>query len=94
MLALERMAGLCRGNLILTEERSRRLDWIRGVKGAAFRGESPWSVWWVPATRTWLSMVRCAGFDDVELHDRFKMRFREGRGGVPHVVMHARGTAT
>lgn len=89
MLALERMASLCSGRLILADEYSRRLAWVPWA-GAEFRGETPWSTWWRPAPRTWLAMVRAAGFEDVRQHGRFGMRFREGRGSVPHVVVHAR----
>jgi tRNA (mo5U34)-methyltransferase len=92
MLALERMAGLCQGRLILTEEYSRRLGPIP-FAAAEFRGETPWSTWWRPSVRTWLSMVRTAGFEDVRNHGKFNMRFRDRRGGVPHVVMHARKPA-
>ena len=93
MLALERMAALCRGRLILAEEHSRRLELIPRLKVAEFRGETPWMTWWRPNVRTWLAMVRCAGFEDVRAHSRFNMRFSERRGGVPHVVIHARGPA-
>lgn len=93
MLALERMAGLCRGRLILADEYSRRLSVIP-VAGAEFRGETPWSTWWRPSMRAWLSMVRTAAFEDVRRFGRFNMRFRDQRGGVPHVVIHARGPAT
>jgi len=93
VLALERMAALCSGRLVLAEEYSRRLEWLPGAGAAEFRGESPWMTWWIPASRTWLSMVRCAGFEDVRRHTRFNMRFRAQRGGVPHVVVHARGPA-
>ena len=93
MLALERMAGLCRGRLVLAEEYSRRYEWLPGRPLAEFRGESPWMTWWIPTSRAWLSMVRCAGFEDVSRHARFNMRFRAQRGGVPHAVIHARGTA-
>jgi tRNA (mo5U34)-methyltransferase len=93
VLALERLAALCRGRLVLAEEYSRRLDWIPKLKVAEFRGESPWMTWWIPTTRTWLSMVRCAGFEEVRAHDRFRLRFRDQRGTVPHVVVHARGGA-
>ncbi len=89
MLALERMAGLCQGQLILADEYSRRLAWSPWG-GAEFRAETPWSTWWRPAPKTWLSMVRCAGFDDVRQHGRFGIRFRERRDQVPHVVVHAR----
>jgi len=93
MLALERLASLCSGRLILAEEYSRRLDLLRFVNGAEFRAETPWMTWWRPASRTWLSMVRCAGFEDVRRHARFKMGFRARGGNVPHVVVHARGPA-
>jgi tRNA (mo5U34)-methyltransferase len=92
MLALERMADLCRGHLILTEEYSRRLA-LRPFSGAEFLGETAWSVWWRPSIATWLAMVRCAGFEEVRKHGRFNMRFRDRRGGVPHVVIHARSPA-
>jgi tRNA (mo5U34)-methyltransferase len=91
MLALERIAALCRGRLILAEEYSRRLELIPRLRVAEFRGDTPWMTWWRPNTRTWLAMVRCAGFEDVRAHSRFNMRFRDRRGGVPHVVIHARG---
>jgi tRNA (mo5U34)-methyltransferase len=92
MLALERMADLCRGKLILADEYSRRLAPIP-VAAAEFRGETPWSTWWRPSVRGWLSMVRAAGFEDVHRLGRFNMRFRERRGGVRHVVIHAQGPA-
>jgi hypothetical protein len=93
MLALERMAALCHGRLILAEERSRRLAPLPLVAGAEFRGDEPWSTWWIPTARTWRTMVATAGFEDVAQHGRFKLRFRDQRGGVPHVVIHARGPA-
>jgi tRNA (mo5U34)-methyltransferase len=89
MLALERMAGLCRDRVIVADEYSRRLRWLP-YAAAEFRGEAPWSTWWRPAPKAWLAMVRCAGFDGVREHGRFRMRFREGRDDVPHVVIHAR----
>lgn len=93
MLALERMAALCSGTLILAEEYSRKLELLPFLRAAEFRGHTPWSVWWRPSSRTWRMMVHCAGFEDVSQHDRFLMRFRDRRKGVPHVVIHARGTA-
>jgi tRNA (mo5U34)-methyltransferase len=93
MLALERMAGLCHGKLVLAEEYSRRLGLIPSLKLAEFRGEEPWMVWWRPTIRTWLAMVRCAGFEDVRRHRKFPLRFRGRRKAVPHVVIHATGSA-
>jgi hypothetical protein len=92
MLALERMAALCRGRLLLADEYSRRLELVP-FAAADFRGETPFSTWWRPSTRTWLSMARVAGFEQVERYGRFLMRFRDRRKGVPHVVIHARGPA-
>jgi tRNA (mo5U34)-methyltransferase len=93
MLALERMAALCGGRLVLAEEYSRKLELLPFLNAAEFRGESPWSTWWRPSTRAWLAMVRTAGFEDARRHSRFNMRFREMRNTVPHVVIHARGPA-
>ncbi len=92
VLALERMADLCRGRLVLAEEYSRILAAVR-TDAAEFRGETPWSTWWRPSIRTWLAMARCAGFEDVSRHGTFSMRLRGRRKGVPHVVVHARGPA-
>jgi tRNA (mo5U34)-methyltransferase len=92
-LALERMAGLCRGQLILAEEYSRRLERIPRHRLAEFKAGAH-QTWWRPTTRTWMSMVQVAGFEEVRHHARFNLRFRtERRRGVPHTVIHARGTA-
>jgi tRNA (mo5U34)-methyltransferase len=94
MLALERLAHVCRGSLILAEEYSRRLDLLPiGGPAAEFRADTPWMTWWIPSSRAWLQMVRCAGFEDVRRHSRFRLAFRDQRGGVPHIVVHARGPA-
>lgn len=89
MLALERMAALCRGQLVLAEEYSRKAELLPFSNLAEFQGESPWMTWWIPKTGAWLAMVRCAGFEDVRRHARFKLAFARQRGGVPHVVIHA-----
>jgi len=93
-LALERMASLCNGTLILAEEYSRRLEWIpRGLLAEYKAGTH--MTWWRPTSRTWVAMVSVAGFEDVRRHSRFNMRFRANRRhGVPHTVIHARGTAS
>jgi tRNA (mo5U34)-methyltransferase len=90
MLALERMAGLCGDRLILADEYSRRLSLVP-FNVAEFRGHTRWATWWRPSIRTWLAMVHVAGFEEIAKYDRFLMRFRTGRGGVPHVVIHAKG---
>src|SRR3954468_4267018 len=62
MLALERMASLCSGRLVLAEEYSRKLEWLPRLTVAEFRAHTPWMTWWRPTSRTWLAMVTCAGF--------------------------------
>ena len=89
MLALERLAALCRGRLIFADEYSRRLS-LLPFEATEFRGHTPWMTWWRPNIRTWLTMIRTAGFDDVRKLATFKMRFHKQRGSVPHVVIHAR----
>jgi tRNA (mo5U34)-methyltransferase len=92
MLALERLAALCRGRLIVADEYSRRLS-LLPFAAAEFRGDSPWMTWWRPSSRTLLRMIHTAGFEDVAATGRFRLRFRAQRGGVPHLVVHARGPA-
>lgn len=93
MLALERMAALCHGRAILAEEYSKKLARLPFLNAAEFRGEGAWSTWWRPSPRTWVSMIRCAGFERPEVQRRFDLEFREGAGSIPHVVIHADGPA-
>jgi tRNA (mo5U34)-methyltransferase len=91
MLALERMANVCHGKFIFADERSRGPLIGFPRTGARFAGNTPWSTWWIPTARTWTDMIYCAGFEDVRRHGEFKLRFRDKRQNVPHVVIHARG---
>ncbi|MDQ3758695.1 MAG: class I SAM-dependent methyltransferase, partial [Actinomycetota bacterium] len=70
MLALERLAALCRGRLIFADEYSRKLSLLPWA-AAEFRGDTPWMTWWRPNIRTWLTMIRTAGFEDVRKHGTF-----------------------
>lgn len=88
MLALERMAGLCGQRFVFADEYSRRLS-LLPLNAAEFRGHTPWATWWRPNVRAWATMLHTAGFESVERHARFNMRFRDKRGGVPHIVLHA-----
>ena len=90
MLALERMAALCDGRLILAEEYSKRFRWLPFKNMVEFRGEAAAMVWWRPSPPAWVAMVRCAGFEDIEIKGRFDLPFREGGKGVPHLLIHAR----
>jgi len=91
-LALERMASLCHGQLVLAEGYSRRLEWIP-LPVAEFTGEAEWMTWWLPSSRGWRSMARCAGFRDVRRAGRFRLKLSDSPKSVPHVVIHARGQA-
>ena len=94
MLALERMASVCGGRLILAEEYSRALEWLPRGQLVEFRATSPHMTWWRPSSRTWRSMVRVAGFEEVRQIGKFTLRFRGGAPrSVPHTVIHARGPA-
>ncbi|MGI8726283.1 MAG: class I SAM-dependent methyltransferase [Solirubrobacterales bacterium] len=90
MLALERLAALCHGRLILADEYSRRLRFFPWA-AAEFQGHTPWMTWWRPSIRTWLKMVETAGFDRVRKHGTFNLPFREIGKSLPHVVIHADG---
>ncbi|MFL5906690.1 MAG: class I SAM-dependent methyltransferase [Solirubrobacterales bacterium] len=95
MLALERIASLCKGTFVLAEEYSRLAERIPRVTLAEFRGGSYYMTWWRPTTRTWMSMVRAAGFENVRHLGRFRLRFRDKRQpAIPHTVIHASGPLT
>jgi tRNA (mo5U34)-methyltransferase len=92
LLALERLASVCRGRLILAEEYDRLLS-VVPVPLSRYRADRESAVvFWVPTARTWRRMAWSAGFEDVREHGRFKMKVQD-RFTVPHVVLHARGTA-
>jgi tRNA (mo5U34)-methyltransferase len=87
LLALERIAGLCRNRLILAEEYD-RLSGLVPFPVARYRADREQAViFWLPAARTWKRMVWTAGFDRVVEHTRFDMRARDFR--VRHLVLHA-----
>ena len=87
LLALERMADLCRGMFITAEE----YDPASGLVPfpvARYRADRDASVvFWQPSVRTWRRMLWTAGFDRVEERGRFRLRAREG-WSVRHVVLH------
>jgi tRNA (mo5U34)-methyltransferase len=92
LLALERIAELCRGTFISAEE----YDWVAGLfplPVARFRADDPSAVvFWRPSARTWRRMMWTAGFDEIERHARFRMRSTEDFA-IPHVVHHCRRLA-
>jgi tRNA (mo5U34)-methyltransferase len=91
LLALERIANLCRGTFISAEEYD-RLGSLLPLPMSRFRADRDSDVvFWQPSIRTWKAMIWTAGFDRVVEHGRFRMRAGETTGKpfeVPHVVLH------
>ncbi len=87
LLALERIAGLCRGTFVSAEEYD-RIAGLVPVSVSRYRANHPGAVvFWRPGARTWKRMMWTAGFDRIEELKRFRMRSTEGFS-VPHVVHH------
>ncbi len=97
LLALERFASVCRGQLVIAEEYHRTLSALRLPVSRYYADRDLAVVFWMPTKQTWKKMVWTAGFDDVREHGTFTMSIRGSTGKqrkIPHVVIHARGTAT
>jgi tRNA (mo5U34)-methyltransferase len=92
LLALERLASVCRGRLILAEEYDRVTSLLPWPVSRYHADRDQAVVFWVPNAKTWRRMAWTAGFEDVEEKGRFNMKV-QNRFTVPHVVLHARGTA-
>jgi tRNA (mo5U34)-methyltransferase len=88
-LALERMANLCRGRLILAEEYDRVAQLCPVPMSRYLADREGATVFWLPSARTLRRMVWSAGFEHVKEHSRFDMRDRNRTFAVRHVVMHA-----
>jgi tRNA (mo5U34)-methyltransferase len=88
LLALERIAALCRDKFISAEEYD-PLSGLVPFPVSRYRADRDAAVvFWQPSVRTWKRMMWSAGFEQVREHGRFKMRSREGFK-VRHVVIHA-----
>ena len=86
-LALERMANLCKGQLILAEEYD-KLASLLPFSASRYMGDSGQAVvFWRPSRRTWRKLVWSAGFDRVEQKGTFDMKVKD-EFTVPHVVLH------
>jgi tRNA (mo5U34)-methyltransferase len=89
LLALERIASVCQGQLILAEEYD-RLTSLLPIALNRYRADREQAVvFWAPNVRAWKRMLWTAGFDDVVEHGRFKLKAGSGLS-VPHLVLHAR----
>ena len=88
VLALERIASVCRGVFVSAEEYD-RLTSLLPLAVNRWRGDDPRAVvFWRPNLRAWRRMLWSAGFDRVERVGRFTLRATDGVR-VPHVVHHA-----
>jgi tRNA (mo5U34)-methyltransferase len=88
LLALERIASVCRGRFVSAEEYD-RLTSLLPVALNRWRGDDPSAVvFWRPNLRAWRRMLWSAGFERVERVGRFTLRATDGVK-VPHVVHHA-----
>ena len=92
LLALERIASVCRSTLVCAEEYDRASGLLPFPVSRYAADREPAVVFWKPSVRTWRRMIWTAGFDDVEERARFRMRSREGFS-VRHVVLHGRKRA-
>jgi tRNA (mo5U34)-methyltransferase len=92
LLALERIARLCRGTFISVEEPDLSVGWLPfpAVRYRADRDAAV--VFWLPSRRAWRRMIWTAGFDRVREHARFKVRSAHGFS-VRHVIHHASASA-
>jgi tRNA (mo5U34)-methyltransferase len=93
VLALERIAGLCRGTFVSAEEYD-RVSGLIPFPVSRYRADRPRAVvFWLPAAKTWKRMLGTAGFDRVEERERFDLEATAG-WSVRHVVHHASGSVT
>jgi tRNA (mo5U34)-methyltransferase len=89
VLAIERIAGVCRDRFISVEAYHPWLGLLPFAL-AHYRALRPAStVFWEPNVRGWKRMLQTGGFSSVENRGRFKLVSRED-WQVPHVVLHAR----
>lgn len=92
LLALERIANLCRGTFVVAEEYD-RLTSLLPFAVSRFRADRDQDVvFWQPSARTWKRMVWTAGFERVIEHGRFTLKAGQRTGKefeVRHLVLHA-----
>ena len=91
LLALERIAALCRGTFISAEEYDRAAGFVPFPVARYLADREKAVVYWLPSARLWRSMLHTAGFDTVDVQGRFTLKSPRGFG-VRHVVHHASGS--
>jgi tRNA (mo5U34)-methyltransferase len=96
LLALERLANLCHGRFIFADEYDRAASLVPFPVSRYHADRDRAVVFWLPARKTWRRMLWTAGFEEVQEKARFTQVIRSATGSkrkIPHVVLHARGTA-
>jgi tRNA (mo5U34)-methyltransferase len=88
LLALERIANLCRGTFISAEEYDPLAGLVPFPASRYFADRDSAVVYWLPSIKTWKRMLWTAGFDNVERFGKFKIPSTQG-WSVRHVVHHA-----
>jgi 2-polyprenyl-3-methyl-5-hydroxy-6-metoxy-1,4-benzoquinol methylase len=76
LLALQRMAAVCRNTMVLTTQTDLALD---GESVSAFMGHQIPYVHFVPSPTCLVNMVRCCGYDLVLRGPTFYLRYRDER---------------
>lgn len=86
LLALERIAGLCRGTFVSAEAYD-RLASVLPFPTARYVADAEASVvFWRPAISTWRRMLWTAGFDRVDRVGKFMLKSADGKVAARHVV--------
>jgi tRNA (mo5U34)-methyltransferase len=91
LLALERIARLCRGSFISTEEPERSLGLLPFPASRFHADRDSAVVFWLPNRHGWRAMLYTAGFDQVRQHAKFTVPSTQGFS-VRHVVNHCSGS--
>jgi tRNA (mo5U34)-methyltransferase len=89
VLALERIAGLCKagGTFVSAEEYDRVLG-LAPFPASRYRADREAAVvFWQPNVKAWKRMLWTAGFDRVDEKTRFTLKSPQGFG-VRHIVLH------
>ena len=89
LLALERIAALCRGQFISVEAYDPLMDLLPFAASRYKADRDADVVFWEPGSRTWKRLIWSAGFDRVERRRRFRLPSRRGFS-IRCVVHHAR----
>jgi tRNA (mo5U34)-methyltransferase len=96
LLALERFANLCHGQFVFADEYDRVSSLLPFPVSRYHADRDAAVVFWLPARKTWRRMIWTAGFEDVTDRGTFTVTIKSSTGKshrIPHVVLHARGTA-